>query len=140
MKTIVILCGVGEAGKTKTLKELFGVSNIRRLRRMKLLEKVLDGKKVYAVSLSSAQEQEEFCQVDKVKANIERRILKCEQASQIQQYMLIIPFAVYRRKGKLNEDCILKPIDWLRNRGFKVHPIYLKRMRPVDLLMKKYFQ
>lgn len=137
MKTIVLLCGVGEVGKTKTLKSFFSVKHTRRLGRMQLLQRVLNGKKIYAVSLSSPQEQEGFCQIDKVKANIERRIQKCEQASQGQDYFLIIPFGIYRRNGRLNENCILKPIEWLRNQGFKVSPIYLKKMRAVDLLMKR---
>lgn len=137
MKTIVILCGVGQAGKTKTLKEFFGVSHIRRLRRDQLLERVLNGKKIYAVRLNSPQEQEDFCEIDDVKGNIKGRIRKCEQASKGQQYTLIIPFGLYGAlKRKLNEDCILKPIEWLRNKGFKVFVVYLRKKtaRALDLV------
>ena len=142
MKNIVILCGVGEAGKTKTLKEFFGVSHVRRLRRDQLLERVLNGKKIYAVRLSSPQEQEDFCEIDDVKDNIKRRIQKCEQASKGQQYALIIPFGLYgATKGKLNEDCILKPIEWLRSQGFRVYVIYLRKktargLKLLDSFMK----
>ena len=143
MKTIVILCGVGEVGKTKTLKKFFGVSHVRRLRRDQLLERGLNGKKIYAVRLSSPQEQEDFCEIDDVKGNIKRRIQKCEQASKGQQYTLIVPFGLYgASKGKLNEECILKPIEWLRSQRFRVYVIYLRKrtareLKLLDSFMKE---
>jgi len=143
MKTIVILCGVNETGKTKTLKRFFGVSHIGRLRPMQLLERTLNGKKVCAVSLSSPQELKKFCEVDEVKDSIEKRIQKCERASKGQDYTLIIPFGVYGAvNGKLNEDCILKPIKWLRDQGFRVFVIYLEKKRArglnlIDSFVKK---
>ena len=127
----------GEVGKTKTSKEFFGISHVRRLGRMQLLQRVLNGNRIYAVSLGSPQEQEDFCEIDDVKGNIKRRIQKCEQASKGQQYTLIIPFGLYGAvKGKLNEDCILKPIEWLRNKGFRVFVIYLRKKtaRALDLV------
>lgn len=139
MKTVIILCGVAGSGKTKTLKSFFGLDPDERLRRYGLLEKTLDGEKIYAFSLSSPQEQEDFCEVEDVKTNIEERIRKCEQASQGNDYTLIIPFTISRKRetGEYNEDCIIKPINWLTNRRFRVYTIYLKKMRPVDIIMKR---
>jgi hypothetical protein len=146
MKAIVLLCGSNEVGKTKTLKAFFGVSHIERLKPMQLLERILNGMKIYAVSLNSPQEQSEFCNVSEVKARIEKRIQKCEEASHGQDYILIIPFGIYqkgrRKTEQLNEKCILEPIEWLKKLGFKVRSIYLRketaRLLPLkDELMKK---
>ena len=49
MKTIFFICGAPRSGKTNTLKNFFNVSDIKRLTPMQLLEKPVDGKKVYAV-------------------------------------------------------------------------------------------
>lgn len=143
MKTIVILCGVNASGKTTTLKRFFRVSHITRLKPMQLLERVLDGKKIYAVSLNSPQELRDFCDIKGVKDSIGKRISKCEQASKEQQYTLIIPFGLYGAvKGKLNENCILNPIEWLRNQGFRIFIVYLRkktarRLDLVDSFMKR---
>lgn len=142
MKTIVILCGVGQAGKSKTLKEFFKVRHIKRLDYMQLLERTNNGKKVYAVSLNSPQELRKFCDAEGVKDSIRKRIKKCEDASKGQQYTLIVPFGLYgATKGKLNEDCILKPIEWLRSQGFRIFLIYLRKktartLRLIDSFMK----
>ena len=143
----MLLCGSNEVGKTKTLKKFFRVSLMTRLAPMQLLERTLDSKKIYAVSLSSPQElAKEFCQVDKVKSRIEKRLQKCEQVSHGQDYILIIPFGIYEgreeHKGQLNERCILEPIEWLRSLDFRVFLIYLRKetarfLSLIDLLMKK---
>lgn len=143
MKTVVILCGVNQSGKSKTLKEFFGVTHIPRLKPMQLLERTLNGKKVYAVSLNSPQELRDPCDVEGVKNSIRKRTEKCEQASKGQQYTLIIPFGLYGAvKGKLNEACILRPIEWLRTLGFRMFLIYLRKktarkLRLIDSFMKK---
>lgn len=138
MKSIVLLCGVRGAGKTNTLKKFFGVKPNVRLSRRQLLERDLEGKKIYAVSLGSPQEQSPFCNVEKVKDNIQKRIDICETASHGQEYVLLIPYGVYRNKqtGELNEKCVFEPIEWLKSQGFRILVIYLNKMRPVDLLMK----
>lgn len=114
MKTVVLLCGSNEAGKTKTLKAFFGVSHIKILKKMQLLERFLNGKRIFAVSLSSPQEQEDFCIVDDVKENVSNRIQKCEKLAQGQGYILIIPFGVFqksRTEEELNEACFLEPVE-----------------------------
>lgn len=135
MKTIVLLCGADRSGKTNTLKRFFGVSG--RLNPNQLLERVLDGKKVYAFNLGSPQELAGvFCELDKVKPRIEKRIQKCEQASLGQDYFLIIPFTLSVKEGKINERCILEPIESLKARDFKVVPIYLKKEKTAYLELK----
>lgn len=138
MNTIVLLCGGNNSGKTTTLKQFFAGGKKQKVEQTTLYERVIDGKRVYAVGLSSPQELEKFCHVDDVKADIEKRIQECEKASQNQDYTLIIPFGIYENKDrtKLNEECLLKPIEWLKTRGFKVFPIYLRKENTTHLLQK----
>jgi len=138
MKTIVLLCGADRSGKTSTLRRFFGFSG--DLRSKQLLERTLDGKKVYAVHLGSPQElANDFCNLEKVKPRIEKRIQKCEEASKGQDYVLIIPFTLFVEEGKINERCILDPIESLKARGFKVAPIYLRKEKTVYLELKDSF-
>ena len=94
-----------------------------------MYERAIEGKKVYAVRFDSPQERETFCRVDLVKANIEKRITICEEATKGQNYVLIIPFGLRENKERtqLNERCVLEPIEWLKGRGFRVFSIYLKK-------------
>jgi len=139
MKTIVLLCGVVRSGKTKTLRRFFRFEG--SLRSNPLLERTLDGKKVYAFHLGSPQElAHDFCNLDKVKPRIEKRIKKCEEASKGQNYTLIIPFTLSVKQGKINERCILKPIESLKARGiFRVVPIYLRKEKTPYLELKNSF-
>ena len=130
MNTIVLLIGTNEAGKTKTLKEFFCVSHIKRLKPLQLLKRVSKVITIYSVSLSSPQEQSKFCNVPEVEARIKKRIGKCEEDSKGKEYILVIPFGIYqknRRSEELNEKCILEPIEWLKSLGFKVISVYLKK-------------
>jgi hypothetical protein len=130
MKTVVLLCGSNCAGKTMTLKVFFGVKHIRKLKSMQLLERHLDGKTVYAVSLCSPHElANEFCNVEKVKERIEKRLKKCNEKAQGKDYFLTIPFTMSVKNGKVNEKCILEPIEWLRAMNIRVFPVYLRKTR-----------
>ena len=60
MKTIIILCGFGEAGKTKTLKEFFGVSLNEKLDDLQLLKRSLDGKKSMPLVLVLLKNKKNF--------------------------------------------------------------------------------
>jgi ribonucleotide reductase alpha subunit len=142
MKTIVLLCGADRSGKSNTLKRFFRVSG--RLKPNQLLIRVLNGKTIYAVSASAPQELEKFCKVEDVKARIEKRIEKCEEASQGKDYILILPFGIYAKKGKkeISEPCILEPKKWLETRGLKILAIYLRKEKNAyvelkDALMKR---
>ncbi|MCW4024533.1 MAG: hypothetical protein NWF01_05810 [Candidatus Bathyarchaeota archaeon] len=130
MKTIVLLCGTNEAGKTKTLKAFFGLPLTGRLKPFQLLERTLKGRKIFAVSLGSPQELEGFCEATDVKNNIQRRIQICEEKAAGTDYVLIIPFGVYQKsktEDKLNKSCFLNPIKWLKSNGFEVIAVYLRK-------------
>jgi hypothetical protein len=129
MKTVVLLCGPNSVGKTTTLKVFFGVEHIKKLKPMQLLERHLDGKTVYAVSLCSPHElANDFCNVQKVKERIDKRLKKCDEKAQGKDYFLIIPFTMSVKDGEVNEKCILEPIDWLRAMNIRVFPVYLKKI------------
>jgi hypothetical protein len=143
MKTVVLLCGDRNSGKTNTLKTFFGVSGIKRLRPMQLLKTTVNGKRVYAVGLTSPQElAKDFCKVEKVDKRINKRLGKCELDSQGQDYVLIIPFTLFVKNGNVNERCIIEPIESLRSKGYNVVPVYLKKatstfLHLFDALMNK---
>jgi len=128
MKTVVLLCGDRRAGKTNTLKVFFGVSDIKRLKPMQLLETTVNGKRVCAVGLTSPQElANDFCNIEKVEKRINKRLKKCELNSQGQDYILIIPFTLFVENGNVNERCIIEPIKSLRSKGYNAVPVYLRK-------------
>lgn len=135
VKTILPLCGLGSSGKTRTLKKFFGIPFTQRLRPMKLLKRIVNGKTIYAVSLSSPQEQTRFQSVKQIIEDIKKRIKKCEDDANGQDYILIIPFTIRRIGRRLNENQIKDPIEWLKGQNYRVYPIYLRKMSDVDLLM-----
>lgn len=143
MKTAILLCGSGDAGKTRTLKVFFGVRRIRRLKPMQLLERHLDGKTVYAVGPTSPQElANDFCNAEEVKKRIGKRLKKCDEKAQGKDYFLIIPFTMSVKDGRINEKCILGPIEWLRTMNIRVFPVYLRKTETIlldakDALMRK---
>jgi hypothetical protein len=136
MKKIVLLCGADRSGKTNTIKSFFGVTG--RLKRNQLLRKIVNSKIVYAVSASAPQELEKFCHVDDVKNRIQKRIDKCEEISSKTDYVLILPFGIYAKKGekKINAQCLLEPLRWLRGKGFEVTPVYLRKEKTALLELK----
>ena len=130
MNSIVILCGGVNSGKTTTMKGFFGVSK-NSYSSWSFIKRKLDGKIICAVSFSSPQEKEGFCEVNDVKENIKERITECNEETKGEPYILIIPFTMRTRnkdRKKLNENCILKPIQHLRKR-FNVFVIYLKKKK-----------
>jgi len=132
VKKVIILLGVRESGKTLTLRRLFNVA------KRKIIGKtIIDGKEVPIKGFGSPQEMEEFCNVKNVIKNIKRRIKHCEKNSKGKDYVLVIPFSLMKRKKRTNEDCIIKPIEWLKNHGFSVHVIYLRKLTFADKLATK---
>jgi hypothetical protein len=137
MKTIFFVCGAPRSGKTNTLKNFFNVSNIPQLPPMQLLDKPVDGKKVYAVGLTSPQEltneafrfKEEsgFCKYEEVIKRIKKRIKKCELKDPNIDYALLIPCTFFMKDGIINEKCITEPMKWLESGGFRVFVIHLRR-------------
>lgn len=139
MSAIVILCGSNNSGKTSTIKGFFGGKYTLTESRAHFYERILDGKKVFAVNAGSPQEiVKKFCRVELVNKDIEKRISECNKKAESQSYILIIPFTMSVSKAdrtKLNEDCILKPIE-KRKETFNVFVIYLKKTSAKNLAKK----
>jgi len=119
---------------------------------MRLLEKNVDGKKVYAVGLTSPQELTMealrykgggFCKFEEVIKRIRKRMKKCDRKDPTIAYALLIPCTFFVENGRLNETCITEPMKWLDAEGFKVFVIHLRKEEenpPLDLedvLMKR---
>jgi ABC-type cobalamin/Fe3+-siderophores transport system ATPase subunit len=136
MNSIVILCGGNSCGKTTTLKGFFKVKGAQSPE--SYIERKLDGKRICAVSFGSPQEQEPFCKVELVNGNIKNRILECENNTDGEPYILIIPFTMSvsnADRTKLNKDCIVEPIDELKKK-LKVFVIYLRKANAQNLSKK----
>ena|SRR5208283_3454764 len=133
MIKIVVLCGVENSGKTNTMKRFFRF-NGARWPRNRLLQRIIDDKTVYAVGANSPQElnrkykEETDKFVELIKARIQEVLNICNKESGGKEYVLILPFTIYRhKKGKaICEESIKEPIEYFR-RSFKVKPLYLKR-------------
>jgi hypothetical protein len=104
---------------------------------MQLLDRNVDGKKVYAVGLTSPQEltneaarslgKSGFCKFEKVITRIRKRIKKCDSESPTEDYILLIPCTLFVENGKINEKCITEPMKWLDTEGFKVFVVHLRK-------------
>jgi len=127
MKTVVLLIGSNDSGKTKTLKTFLRVNLNDEIKPMQVLTRKLNRKDVLSIGLSSPQELCSFCHSDEVKRNIEERVSICEKETKGRDYFLIIPFEVYRNvNGEINSKCIIEPILSLRVKG-KVVLVYLRK-------------
>jgi hypothetical protein len=143
MNTIVILCGSNCSGKTSTIKGFFNGKYALIDNHMHFFERTLDGVRVYAVNSGSPHELvKDFCRVDLVNRNIERRIEECDKRAGGQSYILIIPFTISENQDRtrLNDTCILEPISELKKK-FTVFTLYLnkknaRRQSQKDALMK----
>lgn len=128
MVKVVLLIGRANSGKTNTLKKFFGAD--RRLKPYEYIE-IGDKETICAVGLGSPQElRPPFCNYGPVIANINKRLNIAKKAVKERHakndFIFIIPFGLYMKKGKPNEDCILKPIKQLKDDGYEVLPIYLQ--------------
>jgi len=129
-KKIIILCGVANSGKTTTLRELVKTKT-EHTGTIKM-----GARTICVKGFSSPQEREDFCKVKKVKENIQKRLDYCKRKFK-NAFVLVMPFTIQKRKGRINKDCIVKPIKWLKSRGYSVHIIYLRKVTDADLMMKK---
>lgn len=134
---IVLLCGGRDSGKSGTLDELFRESTVKKVPFIEL-----NGKKICICGgKKSVQEVNEFCQYDRVIEEIKRRVALC-----IKKYggniIIIIPFTVevggrkMSTKGKINRDCILEPLKWLKT-NYKTYVVYLsggRRTNDISLI------
>ena len=109
------------------------------LQSWRFYHKIVDGMDIYAVSLSSPQEKEKFCVLGDVKDNLSFRTGNCDRVANGRPYVLVIPYGIYENedRDRLNEDCFLKPIEWLqKEKGYKVYPWYLRKSRTTKQAQK----
>ena len=130
VKRILILCGERNSGKTKTLRKLFGVSSRKQIASIRI-----DGKIVCIKYFGSPQELKDFCHVKKVIENIKERLTYAKRNFN-NNFILVIPFTLIRKGNRTNEDCIVKPIKWLRTR-YTTHIIYLRKINYADVIMER---
>jgi hypothetical protein len=122
---VIILAGARNAGKTQTLGGEPNKGFKGRLVRTKgRIFFSLNGKGI-CIYTSSCQEQNPFCNFQRVIKCIDDKINRCDSEGCT---LLIIPFTMcLNRQGKLNTDCIVKPIDHLKAKGLEVHLVYLRK-------------
>lgn len=129
MINVIILIGRSNSGKTKTLHEFFGIKPWSK----GYHDKIINEKIVCAVGFCSPQESEwiPFCNYDLVIGDIIERLEKAKkEVKKIHNkddFVFVIPFTLMKKNGSINENCILKPIEDLKDKGHIVVPIYLNR-------------
>jgi hypothetical protein len=115
MKAIVFLCGGNETGKTTTLKNLFKDEKCSKYEHWSFFHKKLGDIRIYVVGTDSPQENRkiEFCDIEKVKDNIKKRIEICDRNANGQSYILIVPISINQneKREELNRRCVLEPIE-----------------------------
>ncbi len=140
MITIVPLIGLRDSGKTGTLLEFFGVE--KRSGSYGYMDRKIKGKIVCAYGLCSPQELRGFCKYDLVIENIKERLNKAKIEIKNKRgeddFIFIIPFGLYMRDGKINENCISVPIARLKKDGYAVSPIYLRKQLSISSRTKDY--
>ncbi len=135
MNTIVLLCGGDSSGKTTTWRNFFQSCITIGRRPLEFYKRVLQGKTVYGVGADSIQELQQtrtktLCDLACVKGEIEKRIQLCENDAKGQSFVLMFPYGMYESsdRSKLNEECFLEPVEWLRTeKGVNVFPVYLRK-------------
>lgn len=134
MVTIVLLIGIRDSGKTGTLLEFFGVK--KRRGSYGYMDRIINGKIVCAYGLGSPQELREYCKyklvIENIKDRLERAETEVKKKHGKHDFTFVIPFGLYMRDGKINENCILKPIEWLKKDGYVVSSIYLRRQLSIS--------
>ena len=69
---------------------------------------------------------------------MENKIAKCASRSGA---LLVVPFTLGTKQGRLNSDCIIKPVEHVKLIGKKIQVVYLRRSNAnnvgsMDNLMK----
>jgi hypothetical protein len=92
----------------------------------------LDGKNI-CINSSSCQERNNWSDFERVIDRIEKRL---DDAELDRCSLVILPFTLMLKKGELNTDCIVKPLDDLKKTGAKMRLVYLQksRSRGADLM------
>jgi hypothetical protein len=122
-RTVVVLLGSKDSGKSSTIDAFFksGEKNSERILKTEM-GKVM----AYKRGSSSPQESSGFKDVSKVTGIIKKRLKKIDYAD----YVLILPFSVpenSKTERVYKRRTIIEPIKTLKNWGYDVLVIYLKR-------------
>ena len=138
--TIVLVCGSDSSGKTTTIDKFFGSKYETCINHLRFYHRVIDSVNIYALSTCSPQERaKDFCNVEKVKADIGFRIQECDKKANGKPYVLILSYGIYEdtKREKLNDACFLEPYEWLRiEKDFKVFPWYLQKLNATKSTQK----
>ena len=127
-KSVVVVAGVAGSGKSRTLHRIADGHELVDNRVYSIM-----GRRT-CIYFSSAQELTcGKCDYKLVIENIKRIIEECESQG---CDLLIIAFTMYVKKGRKNEDCIRRPLKYLRRKVKNVRLIYLRKdtARKIDLV------
>ena len=123
LKSIIIIAGASNSGKSSTLRVLKKKLNHVEERNFYSFK----GKGI-CIYPSSPQEISgiDFCDYQEIIKYIEDKIRRCQARNCT---LLIMPFVMKgERNGKsLNENCIEKPIAALKSAGYRVRLVYLRK-------------
>ena len=118
-KSVIILAGVANSGKSKTLHSISDGQELvgRRIYSIK--------RKRTCIYFSSPQELTRIsCRYELVIKRIKHMIEVCDSQG---CDLLILAFTMYVVKGKLNKDCITKPLEYLKRSCKQVRLVYLRK-------------
>lgn len=129
-KRIILICGGRNYGKTTTIRDLFQIGKFEKF----IPKFIIIGNKKICTSGGdrSPQEMIKFCNYQKlIEDELVKRLEICKKFGD--DAIIIIPFSIIKntkepRRGEINEDCMIKPIEWLKEKQeYEVYKIYLKR-------------
>jgi hypothetical protein len=121
---VIVLIGVQDSGKTTTLEKFVKHFDESVTQRHYYRH---DGKLI-CVYFGSPQELFPFCNYGMVIENVigsaRSRVKKAETRG---CGLIVLPFTLQVKEGKMNRDCIEKPIRELERKGIEAHIVYLRR-------------
>jgi hypothetical protein len=135
VKSIVILLGYGNSGKSRTLKKIkTKLTKIRGDGR----KYSLNGRNVFIFTNSPQEELHKFRNCPRIIELLTDFIIKghidyCNINES--EYILLLPFTIFKLNTHLNDEWILKPIQKIKSLGYKVHVVYLKGGKKVPNIL-----
>lgn len=125
-KSIVILLGYGNSGKSRTLKKL--KTKLTKIRGDRIKHS-LNGRKVFIFTNSPQEELHKFRNCPRIIELLTDFITKghidyCNINEN--EYILLLPFTIFKLNTHLNDEWILKPLQEIKSLGYKVHVVYLR--------------
>ena len=132
MNNIFIIIGGSNSGKSSVIRSLTQIVAKKERKKRIFLENKNDLICVY-IKRASFQEDKEirFCEFKKVISKLKKYIHKCEKEAKkdsIPRFVILITFSVRLKKEKVGEDCVLKPLKYLKKlSNYKITTICLKR-------------